>query len=44
MHLYIKKTTNKLVVGCKNIKIPSNITSIEDNAFEEAGGQIVIVV
>ncbi len=29
----IKKNSKTLVVGCKNTKVPSNVTSIGDNAF-----------
>lgn len=33
----IRKTDNKLLVGCKNTTIPSSVTSIGDFAFEKCG-------
>ena len=34
----IEKETNELIIGCKNTKIPNNVTSIRDDAFSGCSG------
>ena len=40
----IKKSNNRLLVGCKNTVIPSDVTSIDDNAFYNCVGLTSITI
>ena len=40
----IKKASNTLIVGCKNTKIPSSVTSIENSAFSGCSGLTSVVI
>ena len=40
----IEKSTNKLILGCKNSTIPNGVTSIEDRAFDSCYGMTSVTI